>query len=114
MNNSDSVGNYKLQLEIRDLPAPVYAIDTSPAQKQFSFGLANGQMYACNYDFDAKNPEFEPYQYQFAKAAQEHVEIEKEKEKERKKKALKIRNTTMMNPNLVKKEKSSPRMKESR
>jgi hypothetical protein len=50
-------------LEIKDLPAPVYAIDTSPAMKQFVFGLANGQMYACNYDFDAKNTEFEPYQY---------------------------------------------------
>mmetsp|Transcript_1912 Transcript_1912/g.2700 ORF Transcript_1912/g.2700 Transcript_1912/m.2700 type:complete len:112 (-) Transcript_1912:165-500(-) len=43
-NNVDSTANYKVQMEIKDLPCPVYCIDKNPnpALRQFAFGLNNG------------------------------------------------------------------------
>ena len=44
MNNSDSSANYKLQMEIKDLPSAVFTMDVNPNPefKQFVFGLGNG------------------------------------------------------------------------
>jgi hypothetical protein len=42
MNNADTSANFKIQAEIKDLPAAVLTIDKSPIDKQFAFGLANG------------------------------------------------------------------------
>lgn len=33
MNNADSTANFKLQMEIKDLAAPVFAMDKAPGEK---------------------------------------------------------------------------------
>mmetsp|Transcript_14436 Transcript_14436/g.24630 ORF Transcript_14436/g.24630 Transcript_14436/m.24630 type:complete len:196 (+) Transcript_14436:729-1316(+) len=62
-NNSDSSATFKLQMEICNLPSPVYCIDTNPDPnlKQFAFGLRNGLVYICNYDYNANSEDHEPY-----------------------------------------------------
>ena len=44
MNNCDTSANYKLQMEIKDLPSAVFTIDVNPNPdfKQFVFGCSNG------------------------------------------------------------------------
>ena len=44
-----------------NLPAPVFCIDKAPAEKQFAFGLSNGQVQIVNYEVDVNNTEYEPY-----------------------------------------------------
>lgn len=51
-NNADTKADFKIQMEIKDLPAPVYTIATNPTSKQMAFGLGNGNLYLCNYDLD--------------------------------------------------------------
>lgn len=75
MNNCDSSANYKLQMEIKDLPSAVFTIDVNPNPdiKQFVFGCSNGQVMTVSYDFDQNNNEFEPYQGNFQKVAYDHI-----------------------------------------
>jgi len=58
-------------MEVKDLPAPVYALDTNPNpdKKQVAFGLANGNIHIFNYDVETKNEEFEPYNGDVARIA---------------------------------------------
>lgn len=60
-NNADTKADFKIQMEIKDLPSPVYTLDTNPVIKQFAFGLGNGNLYMCNYDIDTTTQEFTPY-----------------------------------------------------
>lgn len=77
MNNSDTSANFKIQAEIKDLPAPVLTIDKSPTEKQFAFGLANGQVHVLNYEIDTNNAEFEPYTGDFINYTTEKNERER-------------------------------------
>tara|TARA_B110000285_G_C15046801_1_gene574747 strand:- start:160 stop:393 length:234 start_codon:yes stop_codon:yes gene_type:complete len=61
MNNADTSANFKLQAEALNLPAPVFCIDKSPIEKQFAFGLSNGQIQICNYEVDTNSTDYEPY-----------------------------------------------------
>lgn len=84
-NNCDTTANYKLQMEIKELPDAVYTIDVNPNPdiKQFAFGLGNGQIMAINYDFDQNNTEFQPYQGDFSRVAYDIVALEELKKKQR-------------------------------
>ena len=83
MNNADSTATFKTQMEIKDLPDAVFSIDVAPNEKQFAFGLGNGNVYCCNYEVDPTNVEFEPYTGDF----EEYV---KNKTEEEAKKAAKV------------------------
>lgn len=82
-NNADTKADFKVQLEIKDLPSPVYSLDTNPAAKQFAFGLGNGNLFICNYDIDMKTSEFSPYLGEFEKLAVQKVKAEDKEAKAR-------------------------------
>jgi hypothetical protein len=48
-------------MEMKDLPCPVFSIDSAHSKKQFAVGLANGASYICSYDVNANSQEYEPY-----------------------------------------------------
>ena len=81
-NNADTKADFKIQMEIKDLPSPVYTMDTNPAIKQFAFGLGNGNLWLVNYDIDTKTQEFTPYIGEF-----ENYSIKKVKAEEKEAKA---------------------------
>ena len=68
-NNCDSSANFKILMEIRELPAAVMSMDAHPVEKYFTFGLENGCIYVVHYENDEESPDFEPYKGEFARVA---------------------------------------------
>ena len=70
-NNCDSlVPNFKILMELKDLPASVVSMDTNPQLDQFFFGLENGCLYMVQYENDNESPDFEAYKGEFEKVAE--------------------------------------------
>ena len=70
-NNVDSTGDFKIQMELKDLPCPVFSLDSANHLKQLAVGLSDGSTYTYNYEVNTSSPEFEPYQGEFLRVAQE-------------------------------------------
>lgn len=62
-NNCETTADFKLLMEIKELPSAVTTIDVSPdpARPQFTLGCSNGQLINIKYDVDYTNEQFEPY-----------------------------------------------------